>query len=80
MNILLFHTLNRYISFIISFSFELNFSVGESKKSVIFSEADIKARIMFGPSLANYDIACFGYLAAEELHSKSFTFRIATVT
>ena len=37
----LFHALNRYISFIISFSFELNFSVGESKKSVVFSEANI---------------------------------------
>jgi hypothetical protein len=47
---------------------------------MIFSKADIEAGIMFGPSLANYDVACFGYLAAEELHSKSFTFRIATVT
>jgi len=73
------HTLNRYVSFIVFFSFELDFSIGESKKSVVFSKANIETRIMFSSSLANYDVTCFGYLAAEEFHPQSFSLRNATV-
>jgi hypothetical protein len=71
---------NRHVTFVISFSLKLNFSVSESKKSMVFSKPYIQTRIMLGSSLAYYNVASFDSLAAEKLDAQSFTLRIATVT
>jgi len=61
----LFRTLHRDVDPVIFLFPEFNFSVGKGKKSMIFSQSDIKSWFMFCTSLAYNNIAGFGCLASE---------------
>jgi hypothetical protein len=39
---------------------------------MVFSQSYIQTRIVLCTSLANYDVACFGSLTAEEFHAEAF--------
>lgn len=59
--------------------FEFNHSVDKSVKSIIASSADIVARMEFGASLTDEDIAGKNRLSVAPLHSQSLSRRISAV-
>lgn len=46
---------------------------------MILTHTHVLTRIMYRPTLANYDVPRLGNLTAEELYPQSFTMRITTV-
>jgi hypothetical protein len=67
-------------TFLICFFPEHNGSVNQSEKCMIFSDADIVARIMFCTTLTNDDVAGDYFLPAVNFYSKSFAMRLPTVS
>lgn len=46
---------------------------------MVFTNAHVLSWMVFGSALAKDDVPCFGVLATEELNTKPFAYRIATV-
>ena len=60
---------NRNKSFVASFFDKLNFSGCFSKNGVVFTHANIVARMVLGASLANDDVSCNYAFAAKLLNT-----------
>jgi hypothetical protein len=54
-------------------------AVCQRKQCMIFSEANISARVVFGAALADDNIPCYDLLTAVDLNAKALAFRLAAV-
>ena len=61
------------------FGLELNLSIGRREQRVVFSDANVHARVYLGTALTNDDVARDYGFAAKFFDAEAFAFRIASV-